>query len=230
MPSMSDDGLDSPTTREADMIRNPQTVGDVMTATVVAVTSEAPFKEIVRTLEKWKVSAVPVLEDQERVVGVVSEADLLRKEERRDSRRPSEQEMAKADAVTAGALMTAPAVTVRADAPIAQAARAMARHRVKRLPVVDEKGRLKGMVSRGDLLKVFLRSDEDIAEDVRHVLAQYFPVAWETVEIGVSEGVVTLSGLLHDTSMVPVAARLVRTVEGVVDITFDITNGSMAPR
>ncbi|WP_127361117.1 CBS domain-containing protein [Actinacidiphila soli] len=206
------------------MIPNPPTVGDVMTSTVVAVARGASFKEIVRTLAKWKVSAVTVLEGRNRVIGVVSEADLLRKEEARDVAPLPGGETARAEAVTAGQLMTAPAVTVRADASLAQAARAMALHRVKRLPVVDAEGRLRGVVSRGDLLKVFVRPDADIARDVRRVAAECLPASWESVEVRVDEGVVTLGGLVHDTSVVPLAARLVRTVEGVVDVTFDITS------
>ncbi|MGI5255144.1 CBS domain-containing protein [Actinacidiphila glaucinigra] len=120
--------------------------------------------------------------------------------------------------------MTSPAVTVRGDASLAWAAGAMARHQVKRLPVVDERGMLKGVVSRGDLLKVFLRSAEDIARDVReNVVARPFPGAWRSVEVDVEEGVVTLSGLLGDRSLVPVADRLVRSVEGVVEVRFELT-------
>ncbi|WUD71399.1 CBS domain-containing protein [Streptomyces sp. NBC_00510] len=208
-------------------VRQPMTVGDVMTCRVVAVTRHASFKEIVRALEQWHVSAVPVVEDGTRVVGVVSEADLLRKEEHRVDEPPpvgGSGGSGKAAALTAEQLMTAPAVTVRGDASLAQAARAMARHQVKRLPVVDARGMLKGVVSRGDLLKVFLRSDEDIARDVReNVVARLFPGAWRSVEVDVEEGVVTLSGLLGDRSLVPVADRLVRSVEGVVDVRFDLT-------
>lgn len=208
-------------------VRQPMTVDDVMTCRVVAVTRRASFKEIVRALEQWHVSAVPVVEDGTRVVGVVSEADLLRKEEHRDDGPPPVGASAasrRAAAPTAEELMTSPAVTVRGDASLAWAARAMARHQVKRLPVVDDRGMLKGVVSRGDLLKVFLRSDEDIARDVReNVVARLFPGAWRSVEVDVEEGVVTLSGLLGDRSLVPVADRLVRSVEGVVDVRFELT-------
>jgi CBS domain-containing protein len=216
------------------MIPNPSIVGDVMTTTVVTVARGASFKEIVRTLAKWKVSGVPVLEGRNRVIGVVSEADLLRTEECRDGAAlPGEDTLpgegtAKTGAVTAGQLMTAPAVTVRADDSLARAARIMALHRVKRLPVVDAEGRLRGVVSRADLLKVFLRTDADLAREVRRVAAECFPATWESVEVRVHEGVVTLGGLVHDTSAVPLVARLVRTVEGVVDVGFDIRTGSAA--
>lgn len=205
---------------------HPATVSDVMTRKVVAVTLGTSFKEIVRTLEQWRVSALPVVANGTRVVGVVSEADLLRKEERREDDAPPVGAVPdKAAAVTAEQLMTAPAVTVRQDAPVAQAARAMALHGVKRLPVVDANGALQGVVSRGDLLKVFLRTDEDIARDVRGiVMVDLLPEAWQSVGIEVADGIVTVSGLLADRSLVPVVARLVRSVDGVVDVRFDLTS------
>ncbi|MFB7293265.1 CBS domain-containing protein [Actinacidiphila glaucinigra] len=206
--------------------RHPASVGDVMTRKVVAVALGTSFKEIVRTLEQWKVSALPVVAEGTRVVGVVSEADLLRKEEHREDDAPPVGAVPdKASAVTAGQLMTAPAITVREDAPLAQAARAMALHRVKRLPVVDADGALRGVVSRGDLLKVFLRTDEDLAREVRGLLAgELLPDAWQLVDIEAADGVVTVSGLLTDRSLVPVVARMVRSVEGVVDVRFDLTS------
>ncbi|MFF4359983.1 CBS domain-containing protein [Streptomyces sp. NPDC001604] len=205
----------------------PHIVSDVMTRTVAAVGREAAFKDIVRTMQDRKVSAVPVVDGGNRVVGVVSEADLLPKEEFRDSdpdrytqlRRLSD--LAKAGSVTAAELMTSPALTVRPDATLAQAAREMARARVKRLPVVDDGGRLEGIVSRADLLKVFLRDDEEIAEEVRREIVSYlFTTPLSQVRVEVRDGVVTLGGRVRDTSLVPVAARLVRAVEGVVDVEF----------
>ncbi|GHE56398.1 hypothetical protein GCM10014715_06730 [Streptomyces spiralis] len=204
---------------------SPHIVSDVMTHTVVAVGRDAPFKDIVGLMGQWKVSALPVLEGEGRVIGVVSEADLLPKEEFRDSdpdrftqlRRLSD--LAKAGALTAGELMSSPAVTVHPDATLAEAARTMAQRRVKRLPVVDEEGMLEGVVSRGDLLKVFLRTDDDIAEEVRReVVVPLFPSLAERIHVKVSDGLVTLTGHIRDTSLVPVAARLVRAVEGVVDV------------
>ncbi|MFF7652501.1 CBS domain-containing protein [Streptomyces sp. NPDC007983] len=207
------------------MPETPHIVSDVMTRTVVAVGRDAPFKEIVQTLGQWRVSAMPVLEGEGRVVGVVSEADLLPKEELRDSEPDRFEQMrrlpdlAKARAVTAEELMSTPAVTVHTDATLAEAARVMAVRRVKRLPVVDAEGMLRGIVSRGDLLKVFLRADEDIEEEVRRtVVSCLFPGLGHAVHVRVDEGVVTLSGELHDTALIPVAARLARAVEGVVDV------------
>ncbi|MEU6524685.1 CBS domain-containing protein [Streptomyces sp. NPDC046924] len=212
---------------------SPHTVSDVMTHTVVAVGRDAPFKDIVQLIAQWEVSALPVLEGEGRVVGVVSEADLLSKEEFRDSgpdrftqaRRLSD--LAKAGAVTAGELMSTPAVTVHADASLAEAARIMAQRKVKRLPVVNDQGLLEGVISRVDLLKVFLRTDEELAEEVdREVVSRLFPAPLETVRVEVSDGVVTLTGRVRDTSLVPVAARAARAVEGVVDVECHLTSGS----
>jgi CBS domain-containing protein len=209
----------------------PHIVSDVMTHTVAAVGREATFKEIVRTMQDWKASALPVLDGdgEGRVVGVVSEADLLPKEEFRDSdpdrytqlRRLSD--LAKAGAVTAEELMTSPALTTRPDATLAQAARTMAHSKVKRLPVVNELGMLEGIVSRADLLKVFLRGDEEIAEEVRREVVSYlFPAPSSAIRVEVHDGVVKLVGRVRDTSLIPVAARLVRAVEGVVDVDFEL--------
>lgn len=208
---------------------SPHIVRDVMTRDVAVVGRDAAFKDIVRTLQDRQVSALPVVDGGGRVLGVVSEADLLHKEEFRDSdpdqytqlRRLSD--LAKAGSVTAGELMTRPALTVTADATLAQAARTMARARVKRLPVVDADGRLEGVVSRVDLLKVFLRGDEEIAEEVRReVVAYLFPEPGPAVRVDVLDGVVRLGGQIRDKSLVPVAARLVRAVEGVVDVVFEL--------
>ncbi|WP_406473297.1 CBS domain-containing protein [Streptomyces platensis] len=211
------------------MQNTPHLVSDVMTGTVAAVDREARFKEIVETMERWQVSALPVLAGEGRVVGVVSEADLLPKEEFRESDPDRLEQLRRLDdvrragALTAGELMTGPALTVRAHATLSQAARIMARGSVKRLPVVDGHGVLQGIVSRADLLKVFLRSDDDLAEEVRYVVGELFTAPVKDLRVTVVDGVVTLSGRVRDTSLIPVAARLVRAVEGVVDVEFDVT-------
>jgi CBS domain-containing protein len=206
-----------------------------MTRDVACVERGAAFKDIVRTMQDRKVSALPVVDGGGRIVGVVSEADLLPKEEFRDSdpdrytqlRRLAD--LAKAGSLTAGELMTSPALTVTPGVTLAQAARTMARARVKRLPVVDAEGRPIGIVSRADLLKVFLRSDEDIAEEVRREVVMYlFPTQADAVRVEVRDGVVRLGGRVRDKSLVPVAARLVRAVEGVVDIEFRLDHGERA--
>lgn len=204
-------------------------VRDVMTRTVVALGQEAGFKEIARTMKQWKVSALPVLAGEGRVVGVVSEADLLAKEEFRGSDPRGSDELGelagrdKAGAVTAKDLMSAPAVCVHEDATVAEAARIMARRRVKRLPVIDGEGRLRGIVSRRDLLSVFLRDDEDIAADVRrNVLGLLFPGEL-SVTADVHDGLVTLRGRVREPALIAIATRLARAVEGVVDVRTELT-------
>ncbi|RSS56985.1 CBS domain-containing protein [Streptomyces sp. WAC01280] len=212
------------------MTPQPFTVADVMTKKVVAVLPGAEFKEIVAAMERWKVTAVPVVEGEGRVVGVVSEADLLLKEEFHDHRLGLVEQMRRLDATAkAGSrraedLMTSPAVTVAPGASLPRAARLMAAHRVKRLPVVDASGTIQGIVSRSDLLKVFLRPDEDLAAEVRRdVVEHLFPLSRHRVDVRVDAGVVTLSGEVRDSALVPLAARLARAVEGVVDVRCELT-------
>ncbi|KKZ75421.1 CBS domain-containing protein [Streptomyces showdoensis] len=189
------------------MTSKPYTVADVMTRRVVAVLPGADFKEIVTTMRRWRVTAVPVVEGEGRVVGVVSEADLLLKEEFHDHRLGLVEQMrhldatAKAGSRRARELMTSPAVTVSPGASLPAAARLMTVRGVKRLPVVDAGGVLRGVVSRSDLLKVFLRPDEDLAAEVRHdVVEPLFPLSRHQVDV----------------------RRLARAVEGVVDVRCEL--------
>ncbi|MCX5063953.1 MULTISPECIES: CBS domain-containing protein [unclassified Streptomyces] len=214
---------------------SPHIVADVMTRAVITANRKDSFKDLVRIMQDHRVGALPVVDAVGRVMGVVSQADLLPKEEFRNSdpdrytqlRRLSD--LAKAGSVTAEELMTSPALTVRAGATLAQAARTMARSRVKRLPVVDAAGRLEGVVSRADLLKVFLRDDAAIAEEIRQeVVAYLLPAPASAVWVEVREGVVLLSGRVRDRALVPVAARLARAVEGVVDVRFDLAGDGSA--
>ncbi|MFD6112565.1 CBS domain-containing protein [Streptomyces yangpuensis] len=200
------------------------TVSDVMTDTAIAIGREASYKEIVELLHEWKVSAVPVLEGEGRVVGVVSEADLLPKEEfRREEPRLPEQldEASKAGGVLAEDLMSAPAITIHPDATTAEAARIMAHQHVKRLPVVNRLGMLEGVVSRSDLLKVFLRPDEELAEEIRQAVLTDLAPGTASLDFSVQDGVVTLRGSLPERAPVPLLARAIRAVEGVVDVRLE---------
>ncbi len=186
-------------------------VKDVMTKNVTTVDASTPFKDVAETLIAHAVSAVPVVDGEGRVVGVVSEADLLRKEEFREqyyregyqpplrvrlrSRMSQEggRPRDKARGETAGELMTAPAVTAPAEITTVVAARIMDEHGIKRLPVVDAEGRLTGIVSRADLLKVFVRSDDDILHEVRDdILERSLWVETSGVTVTADKGVVTL--------------------------------------
>jgi CBS domain-containing protein len=210
-------------------------VRDVMTTEVVAVQPWTPFREIVDRLAEHRISAAPVLDADGRVLGVVTEADLLLKQEHPDlelnvplvwsRRRRLERE--KAAAVVAGKLMTAPAVTVLPTATVTEAARRMHAAGVKRLPVVDEAGRLVGIVSRADLLKVFTRPDNAIRREIMEdVIVGDFMMAPSRFFIHVDDGVVVLQGRVERRSLIPYLVRTVHGVEGVVRVedrlTFDV--------
>ncbi|MER7980107.1 CBS domain-containing protein [Streptomyces sp. NPDC095817] len=213
------------------MERNPYRVGDVMTHAVVAVGRKALFEDILERMEKWQVSGLPVLEGDGRVIGLVSEADLLSKEVFRGrdadrlTRLRSVPELAKAEAVSAEELMSAPAVTVHAEATLAEAARVMALRHVKRLPVVNDEGVLEGVVSRGDLLKVFLRPDTELADEIKHSVVDAVGAAGPTGSVGVSvhDGVATLTGQMKDVALIPLVARMAQGVEGVVKVDCRLT-------
>ncbi|WP_033895233.1 CBS domain-containing protein [Streptomyces anulatus] len=194
-----------------------------MSHTPVAIGSHASYRQVVELMAESKVSALPVLAGEGRVVGVVSEADLLPKEALHEGGPPAAvrlDEAFRAAAVLVEDLMSSPAVTVHPDATMAEAARIMARRDVKRLPVVNSEGLLEGVVSRGDLLKVFLRPDEDLLAEIRgEVLG---PIAPPALDAAVEQGVVTLKGSLADRSMVQLLADAVRAVEGVVDVRMDL--------
>ena len=212
-------------------------VRDVMTTSVVTVDRVTPYKEIAVLMAEHKISAVPVLVLGRHVGGVVSEADLLNVLDKRA--REAQLESGgllhrhagdkKHWGLTAGELMTSPAITIHPDATLPGAARLMNSRHLKRLPVVEAGtvfgggvgGKLIGIVSRCDLLSVFLRPDEDIAREVREMLTQILLADPVSVTVRVRNGVVTLAGQLgsaerHD--LIRVAARLTWDIDGVVDV------------
>jgi CBS domain-containing protein len=209
-------------------------VRDVMTSPVVAVREAADYKEIIDALVRNGVSAVPVLDADDRVVGLVSEGDLMATVELagedlqarlfdRLRRRPGRAQIA---GDTAADLMTSPAITIDADASIVEAARLMETERVKRLPVVGDEGRLAGIVARRDLLRVYLRPDAAIAEEVtREVLGRTLGIGPRDVRIEVVDGVVTLRGSVDRHSTARIAVRLTHAVTGVVDVVDALTYG-----
>ncbi|MFE1786149.1 CBS domain-containing protein [Streptomyces sp. NPDC059506] len=203
-----------------------RTVGDVMSSAVVGVQRGTLFKEIVQVLHEHDVTAVPVLDGRGRPVGVVSEADLLRKPSGRaagtglpPSPREDPSELAKVEATTAEGLMTSPAVCARPGWSVVEAAGVMERHRVKRLPVVDDAGRLVGIVSRRDLLTVFLRRDRAITEEiVEEVLVRTMGQRPSAVSVHTQHGQVVLSGSVDRRSAVDDLVRLCLGVDGVVSV------------
>ncbi|MFC8917645.1 CBS domain-containing protein [Streptomyces sp. NPDC047821] len=196
-----------------------RTVADLMTPDAVTVQRETPFKEIARLLDEYDITAVPVVDEDGRPVGVVSEADLLHS-------RISEN-----TATTAGGLMSAPAVVARPEWSAVEAARLMERKRVKRLPVVDAGGRLIGVVSRSDLLQLFLRRDRAIQEEIlEDILTRTLGLSPAALTVDVSEGAVTLSGTVPDDEVIPVVRRLCQGVDGVVTVIDRLTAAGPARR
>jgi CBS domain-containing protein len=216
-----------------DRLRHPRgwsrEVGDVMTTSVVTVDRITPYKEIARLLAVHRISGLPVLKMGREVAGVVTEADLLAAQAGTARRLhasvtrswwPHRQEH---PALTAGELMTAPAITVGPHVTIPAAARLMNTQRIRRLPVVDDKGSLIGIVSRRDLLSVFLRPDEDIKADICQVLDEILAAEPGEADVTVRNGIVTLTGSLDPKGgphgdLIPLAIRLMWGVDGVVDI------------
>ena len=204
-------------------------VRDVMTTDVVTVDKRASYKQVARIMIEQKVNALPVLTKNGKVAGIVSEADVLRKEERNFRRlgtglpRRTRRERAQADARTAAELMTTPAITIHPDAPVGAAARLMNGHRIRRLPVVDPSGKLIGMVSRRDLLSVFLRPDDEIAAEVHGMLTGILLAEPAGVAVRVRDGIVTLSGTLARQDLISVAERLAAQVDGVVTVACKLT-------
>ncbi|MEV4230778.1 CBS domain-containing protein [Streptomyces bobili] len=203
-----------------------RTVEELMTRDVVRARRDMPFKEVVKLLADNGVTAVPVVDELDRPMGVVSEADLLRKSSAQAD--PSgltpvphleAWERAKAEGTRAEELMSAPAVCARPEWTVVEAARLMAVQNVKRLPVVDETDRLQGIVSRGDLLRIFLRRDDAILDEITgDVLRGTLGPVASDVTVEVREGRVSLGGSVEVRTLIPVIERLCRSVDGVVSV------------
>jgi len=199
-------------------------VKDVMTTRVIWVRKDATFREMAVALREHRVSAFPVIDDDGRVIGIVSEADMLNKEALGDE--PGvfggilhRRDQVKARGVTAGDLMTTAVVAVRPDDTVEHAAKLMHDRRVKRLPVTDADGHLVGIISRADVLSVFDRTDEDIRQEISNdVLLGEFLVDLLAYRVAVKDGVVTLAGKPETNEIGHEIVRRVRHVQGVVAV------------
>jgi CBS domain-containing protein len=198
-------------------------VADVMTTNVVSVGPAAGYRQIADLLVGHRISAVPVVAVDGSVIGVVSQADLLEKLEYADSR-PHHPLVARTlssprtlTGDTAAALMSSPAVTIGASAPVSTAARLMTAARVKRLPVTDPDGKLVGIVSRHDVLRLFARPDDEVRESVMHALAALGADATR-LRVEVNGGLVLLSGPVDDEDTAHTIAAVVASIPGVVDV------------
>jgi CBS domain-containing protein len=208
-----------------------RTVADVMTARVHVSSPATPFKLLVRLIEENRVSAIPIVDDHGIPVGVVSESDLLLKERRpeldgQNFRHPLQriQERAKAGGLVAADLMSQPPITVPLTTTLTEAARLMQVRKIRRLIVVDARGKIAGIVSRSDLLQVFLRTDEELRDEVvRQVIPAVLAPA-ETVDVKVLSNVITLSGEVDRRSDADTLTRVTRDLDGVVGVVNHLTH------
>jgi CBS domain-containing protein len=210
-------------------------VREVMTDQVVSVPPAMPIKDVARILVDRRISGLPVVAEDGSVIGVVTEGDLLVKEHDLSSvhRRPlarifgESREMrqlrAKAEALTAGEAMSSPAITIRPDSPIHEAASVMIERKVNRLPVVDEHGKLLGIVARADVVRTLVRADAELAEDVRHeALWKGLWIDPATFHVEVTNGIAKVQGSVQRRSTAAIVERMVRSVPGIVDVVAEI--------
>jgi CBS domain-containing protein len=210
------------------------TVRDVMTRSVVSVQRGTLLKEVAEALIDNRISGVPVLDVDGAVLGVVSEADLLVKEQGPDAirhrplarllgeSRESRDQLAKLGAMTAAEAMTSPAVTIASGRPIHEAAAIMTSRHVNRLPVVDN-GRLVGVVSRADLVRAYVRSDDELATTIRQdVIRRILWLDPEPFTVVVKDGVASISGRVERRSTAEMIEHSVRMVPGIVDVRVSV--------
>ena len=188
------------------------TVADVMTKDPVTIGPATSFKACTNLMRIHELSAVPVVDRECKILGIVSEADLLAKEAR-----PAR---GKANAMRASELMTADLITTTAGSPLATAASLMFQHHVKVLPVIDPQRHVVGVVSRAQVLKVFLRSDESIRKEVVRSLAEAPSIALAESQIEIRDGVVHTHGLAESDSAAEPIVRRVTAIPGVVGVNF----------
>lgn len=188
------------------------TVSDIMTREVVSVGLTDSFKTCADLMRVHGVSALPVVVAGDHVAGIVSEADLIQTVAvPANGNGPGRR--------FAADVMTRDVITISSRASVAAAARAMYEHKVKRLPVVDSNHRIVGIVSRADILRIFLRSDESIRKEVSNGLLNELPLLGRgRVQVTVKDGVVNLTGDVESGSLTGLLVRLIAAVPGVVGV------------
>lgn len=211
------------------------TVRHAMTQSVISVRPGTPLKEVAQLLIDHKISGLPVVDDDGAVLGIVSEADFLVKEQGAKAvrhrplariigeSRESRSQLAKIGAVTAGESMTAPAITVSSDRRIAEAAALMTARGVNRLPVVDD-GRLVGIVTRADLVRAYVRSDDDLARTIRdEVLLRIFWLDPALFTVVVKDGAASIRGHVERRSVAEMVEEAVTMVPGIMNVHAEVT-------
>lgn len=217
-----------------DAVRLMMNVRDVMTSPVVSVRRSTPLKEVALLLIDNRISGVPVVDVDGAVLGVVSEADFLVKEQGADAirhrllarflgeSRETRAQVAKLAAVTAAEAMTSPAVTIDSHRWISEAAAVMTARKVNRLPVLDD-GRLVGIVTRADLVRAYVRSDDELArtisEDVLLRILWLDPTSFTVV---VTDGMASISGRVERRSTAEMLEQTVSMVPGITGVHADV--------
>jgi len=202
------------------------TVADVMTHGAVSAAADTPYRDLVDMLEMRAINAVPVVDSFDRVLGIVSASDLLHKIEfaggvdppRVFESRQHRKDRRKAGGMLAEHLMSSPAVTVSNRTSVAEAARLMESAGVRRLPVIDDLGRLIGMVTNRDLLKVFLRPDDHMKRQILGVLSTVSGGVASVVSVEVVDGAVLLTGEIERRSVAEAFAERVTAIDGVLSV------------
>jgi CBS-domain-containing membrane protein len=190
-------------------------VKDVMTTRVITARADTSYADLAATLREQRVSGFPVVDGDGVVVGVVSESDLLTRQEAPGPRR----KRASTAELTAADLMSWPPATIGPDETVRHAARLMYAHKLRRLPVVDQRGRLLGLVTRADLLSAFTRPDEEIRREItQDVIADGFFTDPDRLTVSVKDGIVTLSGAPGSVILGRSIADQARRVEGVIAV------------
>ncbi|OKK01374.1 CBS domain-containing protein [Amycolatopsis sp. CB00013] len=187
---------------------------DLMSAPVVTVTPGTTAKHAAELLAENGFTALPVVDEDERLIGIVTEADLIRNRFPHDVRSGSEHEARPRPGLTVAQVMTTPATGMSTGADAADVGRALLDGRIRAMPIVDG-AKVVGILTRGDFVRAFARSDEAIAADVRHHLAIYGgPGRW-TVEA--RDGVVRIGDAYDNDTDRHVAKLLAEAVPGVVE-------------
>ncbi|MEU2563208.1 CBS domain-containing protein [Streptomyces longispororuber] len=203
-----------------------RTVGEVMTKNVVQTSPTTPLQHAVRLLDRHRLSGLPVVDEDDKVLGVTSRTDLVRARTGRSGRLDRSPADAVTVTVTVGDVMSSPAVTVHPEQTVPDAARLMGRRGVERLPVVDEEDRLIGIATRSDLLRVFLRTDDDIRRQVtEEILVGALGLPPDAVRPSVRDGVVTLVGHVDLRGQAAEAVHRTWRLDGVVGVVNGLTYG-----
>lgn len=220
-------------------------VADIMRHQAVAVREKARFVEIVSAMRRFNISSLPVIDGQERVIGLISDHDVLLGDGAcapDDHRHGLLDRFRRHPARMVGGgrlateLMSSPAVTVTAATPAREAARAMYRHRIHQLPVVDAmSGRLTGIVTRSDLLAVYERPDEDIRREILYdIIEDTLGLPSERFDVAVIGGTVTIRGRLERHSAALRLAEAIAHVGGVITVmdhlTYELDDAARGPR